>query len=81
MKITNSTNIGDKYSLNIGAEYATICNLCNYIATILYATICNYATCHLCNFNNFMQLYATLRNLCNYMQLMLPCNYMQLYDG
>jgi hypothetical protein len=72
MKITNSTNIGDKYSLNIGAEYATICNLCNYIATILYATICNYAT---------MQLYATsttLWNLCNFTQLYATLQLMQL---
>ena len=81
MKITNSTNIGDKYSLNIGAEYATICNLCNYIATILYATICNYATCHLCNFNNFMelmQLYTTYA-IMQLMQLYATYATLQLY--
>jgi hypothetical protein len=46
------------------------CNLCNYIATILYATICNYAT---------MQ-HATYATLCNYMQLGVAistlCNFM-----
>ena len=75
---------------NYIATYATISNLCNYIATISYETICNYATMQhetyatsttLWNLCNFTQLYATLRNLCNYMQLMQLCNYMQLYDG
>ena len=50
--------------------YCNLCNLCNYIATISYATICNYAT---------MQ-HATYATLCNYMQLGVAistlCNFM-----
>ena len=66
---------------NYIASYAAICNLCNYIATISYATICNYATCNLCNLSNFMnlckftKLYATLRNLCNNATYATICNY------
>ena len=66
--------------------YCNLCNLCNYIATISYATmqLCNMQLMQLqqlygtyATLRNFMQLYATYAT----MQLMLACNYMQLYDG
>ena len=64
--------------------YCNLCNyiatICNYIATISYATICNYATCNLCNFYNFMELMQIYETLCNYMQLGVAistlCNFM-----
>jgi hypothetical protein len=63
--------------------------LCNMQLMQLQQLYGNYAT-----LRNFMQVYATMQlmqlyaTICNktYMQLystrpMLPCNYMQLYDG
>ena len=47
-----------------------------------YMQLCNYATCNLCNFNNFMELMQLYATLCNFTQLMQQfnlCNYMQLY--
>ena len=67
---------------NYIATYATICNyiaiICNYIATISYATICKYAT--ICNYATYATILQLMQLYCNYMQLGVAistlCNYM-----
>jgi hypothetical protein len=56
--------------MQLYATYATILQLYETILQQfrlqLYATICNYATCNLCNLRNFMELMKLYTTLCNF---------------